>query len=137
MWDVVHLTYLNSTSVVGSVVDYKYFLSFRHKRIDADINIDCTRPTEQYRCVLVCWYRSSGACATLSRSERKPFISPANSFSRGQISGTTCAIFTVSVVVAGPGLSKTFRLIIVIIISLYRYYVMKRINKARMRQEGE
>ena len=33
-----------------------------------------------------------------------------NSFSRGQISGTTWAYFTVSVVVAGPGFKSTLRL---------------------------
>src|SRR5512143_60590 len=33
-----------------------------------------------------------------------------NSFSRGQMSGTTWAYLTVSVVVAGPGLSRTLRL---------------------------
>ena len=58
-------------------------------------------------------YFSAGAWATRSRSERSCFIMPANSFSRGQMSGTTCAIFTVSVVVAGPGFSKTFLLIVI------------------------
>jgi hypothetical protein len=33
-----------------------------------------------------------------------------NSFSRGQMSGTTWAYFTVSVVVAGPGFKSTLRL---------------------------
>lgn len=58
-------------------------------------------------------YLSGEAWTTFSKSFRMPLIMLANSFSLGQMSGTTCAIFTVSVVVAGPGFSSMFLFIFI------------------------
>ena len=55
MWNMIHLTHLYGTCVIGTIVDHKYLFAFRHQRVDANINIDGTRTTEKHRCILVFW----------------------------------------------------------------------------------
>ena len=88
---------------ICAVVENQSLFPFRKQGIQVYVNVDCSRAAESTEV-----YLSTSACATLRRSRLIPAIRSANSRSRGQMSGTTCAIFTVSVVVAGPGLRICF-----------------------------